>query len=70
MLVCEYEPGVGIDPHVDRIFWGDTIAGVSLNSPCVLTLVHNKTLESIEQLLSPGSLYVLQGPARYYFSYF
>lgn len=70
LLVAEYAPGVGIDPHVDRFFWGGRVVGVSLISPCKLVLqdIRNNNEEHQTDLV-PGSLYCLEGRSRYDFSH-
>ncbi|KAH8342981.1 hypothetical protein KR059_002787, partial [Drosophila kikkawai] len=67
------EEGV-IKPHVDSVrFCGDTIAGLSLLSDCVMRLVKVSAKESerrVADLLLPRrSLYVMSQVARYQFTH-
>ena len=66
LIVNEYLPGQGITNHVDCVpCFGNTIISLSLGSRCVMNLTHPPTQTQIPILLSPGSLLVLQGVARY-----
>eukprot|EP01126_Amoeba_proteus_P027494 TRINITY_DN27297_c0_g1_i1.p1 TRINITY_DN27297_c0_g1~~TRINITY_DN27297_c0_g1_i1.p1 ORF type:complete len:343 (+),score=46.77 TRINITY_DN27297_c0_g1_i1:47-1075(+) len=65
LLVAEYLPGVGLEPHVDRFFWQEGVVGISLLSTCQLELQNFVTKETISHHLVPGSMYSLRGPARY-----
>lgn len=66
VIVNEYQPGQGIAPHIDCVpCFKETIASLSLGSPCVMDFTHNKTQEKISLLLEPRSLIVLTGDARY-----
>lgn len=70
LIINEYEPGQGISRHVDCIpCFGDTILSISLLSSCVMVFephrVQAKPEDRIEVWLEPGSLVVMQGPARY-----
>ncbi|XP_058742982.1 uncharacterized protein P8A3.02c [Vicia villosa] len=58
-----YQPGEGISPHVDLLRFEDAIAIVSLESSCVMHF----TLEElcVPVLLTPGSLVIMFGDARY-----
>jgi alkylated DNA repair dioxygenase AlkB len=48
-----------------RMYWDDRILGISLLSKCEMLLRNfEKTFEH-SQILTPGSLYVLQGKSRY-----
>lgn len=69
LLVAEYAPGVGIDPHVDRFFWGDKVVGLSLISSCTMNLKDIRTGDEVTSEIKPGSLYCLSGRARYEFSH-
>jgi alkylated DNA repair protein alkB family protein 8 len=65
LIVTEYLPGQGFRPHIDRLFWGPLILGVSLLTECTFQLT-NSTEEMVnEQTLLPGSAYLLSGDARY-----
>ena len=66
VIVNEYEPGQGIGAHVDCVpCFGDTVATLSLGSPCVMALREKRGAGRFDLVLAPGSLLVLQGPARY-----
>ncbi|XP_064477398.1 alpha-ketoglutarate-dependent dioxygenase alkB homolog 7, mitochondrial-like [Ornithodoros turicata] len=60
-----------IKPHVDSVrFCGDTIAGLSLLSECVMKLVHEKEKEKwVKIFLRRRSLYIMTGAARYDFTH-
>lgn len=66
VIVNEYQPGMGIAPHVDcePCFKG-TIISLSLGSPCIMDFTHVHTGAQQSLLLQPCSLLVLQGEARY-----
>ncbi|MEQ1705789.1 MAG: alpha-ketoglutarate-dependent dioxygenase AlkB [Rickettsiales bacterium] len=66
VIVNEYQPGQGISAHIDCVpCFADTIASLSLGSPCVMDFTHNETGEKSSLLLEPRSLIVLTGDARY-----
>ena len=66
VIVNEYEPGQGISAHIDcESCFGDTIISVSLGSACFMNFSSKKGEEKKSLLLSPGSLLVLKGDARY-----
>jgi alkylated DNA repair dioxygenase AlkB len=66
VIVNEYMAGQGITPHVDCVpCFEDTIASLSLGSPCVMRFTRVKTREAVEMLLEPRSMLVLSGEARY-----
>lgn len=70
VIINEYKPGQGINKHVDCIgCFGGTIASLSLNSTCAMTLenIYNKKAGQIA--LAPLSLLVLAGEARYEWSH-
>jgi alkylated DNA repair dioxygenase AlkB len=64
-IVNEYKPGQGIAPHIDRVRFDNTVASLSLGSPCVMDFIHSETGEKLSLLLEPRSLLVLTGNARY-----
>ena len=65
-IVNEYLPSQGISPHVDcKPCFGDVIASVSLGSVAVMRLTSCDSPSRVDILLEPGSLLVLDGPARY-----
>lgn len=66
VIVNEYEPGQGINPHIDCVpCFGDVIASLSLLSACVMDFTHAKTGEKVSHLLRARSLLVMQGEARH-----
>ena len=65
VIVNEYEPGQGIDRHVDCLpCFEDTIVSLSLGSACVMKFTHPAVGGVCDIVLEPRSLLVLQGPAR------
>lgn len=68
VIVNEYEPGVGISPHVDDpAQFGTWICGVSLLSNCLFTFAKQGKEQDV--LLEERSLYVLSGDSRYKFTH-
>ncbi len=66
VIVNEYQPGQGIAPHIDCVpCFTDTIASLSLGSPCIMEFTNIETQQKIPVLLEPHSLVVLTGDARY-----
>ena len=66
VIINEYQPGQGISAHIDCVpCFADSIASLSLGSPCVMDFTHSKTGEKSSLLLEPRSLLVLTGDARY-----
>jgi len=66
VIINEYQPGQGIAPHIDCVpCFEETIASLSLSSPCVMDFTHVDTGEKIPILLEPCSLVVLSSDARY-----
>lgn len=66
IIVNEYQPGQGISAHIDCVpCFADTIASLSLGSPCVMDFTQSKTGEKSSLLFEPRSLLVLNGDARY-----
>ncbi|XP_054819391.1 alkylated DNA repair protein ALKBH8 homolog isoform X2 [Prosopis cineraria] len=79
LIVNVYEPGEGICAHVDLLRFEDGIAIVSLESPCVMHFTRvESTADGVENeekssssttrvpiLLTPGSLVLMSGEARY-----
>ncbi len=66
VIINEYQPGQGISAHIDCVpCFADTIASLSLGSPCVMDFTHGKTGEESSLLLESRSLLVLNGDARY-----
>lgn len=65
-IVNEYLPGQGISAHIDCVpCFADTIASLSLGSPCILEFSNPKTGEKKSIALEDRSLIILSGPARY-----
>jgi DNA oxidative demethylase len=66
LIVTHYPPGAGIGFHTDADKFGDVILGVSLASPARLRFSPGKSkVVSFELTATPGSLYVMQGKARW-----
>ncbi len=66
VIINEYQAGQGITPHIDCVpCFGETIASISVYTPCVMEFTPIETGEKISQLLEPRSLVVLSGEARY-----
>ncbi|ESW14236.1 hypothetical protein PHAVU_008G264300 [Phaseolus vulgaris] len=63
MIANVYQPGEGICAHVDLLRFDDGIAILSLESDCVMHFT-NASL-SVPVLLTPGSLILMSGEARY-----
>ncbi len=65
VIINEYQAGQGISAHIDCVpCFGDTIASLSLGSPCLMDFTHNKTGEKAAHLLETRSLLVMSGPTR------
>lgn len=65
-IVNEYLPGQGITPHIDcRSCFEDTIISLSLNSRCMMDFKSIINEEKHSFLLTPRSLIILKGQARY-----
>lgn len=66
VIINEYKPGQGIASHVDCVpCFEETIASISLGSPCVMDFTHPSTGQKIVQLLEPRSLLIFSSDARY-----
>jgi alkylated DNA repair dioxygenase AlkB len=66
LIVNEYEPGQGINAHIDSIpSFGPIVCSLTLGSHCVMELSHIDGGEIERLLLEPASLVVLAGDARY-----
>jgi alkylated DNA repair dioxygenase AlkB len=66
VIINEYHSGQGISAHIDCVpCFADTIASLSLSSPCVMDFIHSKTGDKSSLLLEPRSLLVLTGDSRY-----
>jgi alkylated DNA repair dioxygenase AlkB len=64
IIINEYEPGQGINKHVDCVpCFGPVIASLSLLSPCIMEFGNGN--ETHELLLEPRSLLLLENDARY-----
>ncbi len=64
-LVTEYTPGAAIGWHRDAPPFG-LVIGISLLAPCRFRFRRGRTgaWETTERIVSPRSIYVLDGPAR------
>lgn len=66
LIVNEYLPGQGISAHVDCVpCFGPQVAAVSLGSACTMDFTSPDGASRLPVRLSPGSLCVMTGPARY-----
>ncbi len=66
VIANEYLPGQGISAHVDCVpCFGDAIVSISLLSPCEMVFRQTNGDGLATQILQPGSLLALHGPARY-----
>ncbi|XP_012568650.1 uncharacterized protein P8A3.02c [Cicer arietinum] len=63
MITNVYQPGEGICPHIDLLRFEDAIAIVSLESSCVMHFTTET--QRVPVLLTPGSLILMFGDARY-----
>ncbi|XP_061369855.1 uncharacterized protein LOC133312637 [Gastrolobium bilobum] len=69
MIANLYQPGEGISAHVDLLRFDDGIAIISLESSCVMHFTpgsgSGSGSVSVPLLLTPGSLLLMSGEARY-----
>ncbi|XP_078175620.1 2-oxoglutarate (2OG) and Fe(II)-dependent oxygenase superfamily protein isoform X3 [Carex rostrata] len=68
LIANVYKPGEGICSHVDLMRFEDGIAIISLESECVMQFTPEKENEKEKEVpvyLTPGSLVVMHGEARY-----
>ena len=65
VLLRLYEPGRGVEPHIDRAMYGPVVAGLTLGSSRVMKLTRRHCRSRLEALLLPGDLYLLSGTSRY-----
>jgi len=66
VIVNEYLPGQGISAHIDCVpCFANTVASLSLGSPCIMDFSNPKTGEKKSIVLEARGLIVLSGPARY-----
>ncbi|KAI6695750.1 hypothetical protein NL676_023460 [Syzygium grande] len=78
LIVNLYRPGEGICAHVDLMRFGDGIAIVSLESPCIMHFTragdtcnagsegeNEQPMSKVPVYLAPGSLVIMSGEARY-----
>lgn len=69
-IVTHYPPGAGIGWHTDAPLFGEYILCFSLASEARLQFSPNSSNEvAYEVKVSPGSLYVLQGLARWHYEH-
>jgi alkylated DNA repair dioxygenase AlkB len=67
VIINEYTPGQGISAHIDCVpCFTETIASISLGSPCMMEFTHDESGRNIPIWLEPRSLIVLSGDARYH----
>ena len=66
VIINEYQAGQGITPHIDCVLcFGETIASISVCTPCVMEFTYVGTSEKLSQFLEPRSLIAFSGEARY-----
>lgn len=66
VIINEYQPGQGIAPHIDCVpCFEETIASLSLGSPCVMEFIHADTGKKTSRLLEPRSLLLFSSDAWY-----
>lgn len=66
VIINEYLPGQGISRHLDCVpCFGDTIASISLSSPCMMEFEQVGLGKKGSMMLGPMSLLVLSEEARY-----
>lgn len=66
IIVNKYLPGQGISAHTDDpVLFDDEVATLSLGSGTVMTFVNRDTSEVVDVHLPIGSLFVMNGEARY-----
>lgn len=66
VIINEYQPGQGISAHIDCVpCFANTIASLSLESPCVMDFTHSRIGKKSSLLLEPRSLLILSGNGRY-----
>lgn len=69
-IISRYPPGATIDWHTDADCFGEVIYGVSLGAEAVLqSRLRGQETPCFEQVVAPGSLYVMSGPARFEFQH-
>lgn len=65
-IINEYEPGQGIENHIDcKTCFRETVVSLSLGSPCVMNFIKSRGDEKKSILLEPRSLVVLNKASRY-----
>jgi alkylated DNA repair dioxygenase AlkB len=65
-IIARYPPGAGIGWHTDASGFGNCIIGVSIGGPGRLQFRRSGAENvALERAVLPGSLYRLQGPARW-----
>ncbi|KAK7300125.1 hypothetical protein RJT34_10960 [Clitoria ternatea] len=71
MIANVYHPGEGICAHVDLLRFDDGIAILSLESSCVMhfTPVSQTLTLPVPVFLTPGSLVLMSGEARYHWKH-
>jgi len=66
VIINEYQPGQGISPHIDCIpCFDNTVASLSLLSPCIMEFINPSTNQKIPVLLERRSAVILKDDARY-----
>jgi alkylated DNA repair dioxygenase AlkB len=64
VIINEYNPGEGIKPHKDRMYYENQICGVNLGSGCIMRFIKGENEEVIDIEVPRRSIYVMQDDAR------
>lgn len=65
LIINEYLPGQGINPHTDHTqLFGDKVACVTIGSGCEIEFTH-PSLPKYKIYVEPNSLYIMSGQSRY-----
>ncbi|MFD0764564.1 alpha-ketoglutarate-dependent dioxygenase AlkB [Mucilaginibacter lutimaris] len=64
VIINEYNPGEGIKPHKDRMYYENQICGVNLGSGCIMRFIRGENEEVIDIEVPRRSVYVMQDDAR------
>lgn len=64
-VINEYEPGVGIHPHIDSTLFGDQVINISLGADIVMDFYSPGDEQKKSVLLPRRSLLLVEGKARF-----
>ncbi len=66
IMVIEYRPEHGLDPHIDGALWGEVIGSLSLGREAVMQFSSSEAPDyAVDIPLPEGSLLLMTGPARW-----